>query len=83
MDAARQGSGEGSLAMAYPPAGQPNLRPGAIERNPLVTSVDPSLTLDELWPEWLLMTKGASGDRASGCVAAKCANGGVAAHSTR
>lgn len=39
--------------MAFPTNGLPNLRPGAVERNPLVTSVDPGLGLDELWTEFL------------------------------
>jgi len=39
--------------MAFPSNGLPNLRAGAIERNPGVASVDPRLTLAELWTEFL------------------------------
>lgn len=37
--------------MAFPSNGQPNLRAGAIERTPAASTVDPTLTLAELWTE--------------------------------
>jgi hypothetical protein len=39
--------------MAFPSHGLPNLRAGAIERTPAASSVDPRLTLAELWTEFI------------------------------